>query len=153
MMPIITPCLLSAIIPCNPTSKLTVIFSPTAKTLVQIKRSFAVPQLHIRQPFRYNIQDCSVQSYGSSDQSNHYPSLRRLVGFPYLVSPASASSSFKEPRCFFPSDLQSYLLFCRVLDPIWGGRLIDCRNQHSLGITYCCKILGTNQYPYSRQVR
>jgi hypothetical protein len=54
-VPVLTTCPISAHNPKNKAVIHTIVFSPAAKALVQIERSFAVPQLHIRKPFRYNI--------------------------------------------------------------------------------------------------
>jgi hypothetical protein len=42
----------------------TVILSPTAKALIQVECGFAIPKLHIRKPFRYDIQKRRVDSNG-----------------------------------------------------------------------------------------
>lgn len=40
----------------------TIIFSPTAKALIEVECRLAIPQLHIREPFRDYIQKRRVQS-------------------------------------------------------------------------------------------
>jgi len=113
----------------------TVILSPAAKTLIQVEGSLAVSQLHIRKPFRYDIQKCRIHPNGSpyfhqyfspqlqlsclTYKCNHYPTLRRIVGFPKFVSPTSAPASLEETRCLFPPYFAPCLLFSSILYPIY----------------------------------
>ena len=124
------PLLLSALPSSFTTSRLTILLPPTTEVLIEIKSSSTIPQLHIAQPLRHNIQHPSIQSNGRPHQRNHNPRLPRIITIPDLLFPPSQSPLLSSKGCRSPRISSLPLcppskLFPRsILDPIDGGEVL-----------------------------
>jgi hypothetical protein len=60
----------------------TIIFTPAAKLLIQVKRRRAMPQLNVGQPLGNNVQKGGIQANRCANDSDDDPALRSVIRSP-----------------------------------------------------------------------
>lgn len=77
-----------------------------------------MPSLDVGEPFRDNVQEGRVETNGSTDDGDDYPSLTGLVRSKQLISPVVLTTGVEVTLCLFPAGLAAQALPGGILDPI-----------------------------------